>query len=184
MSKRTEKTEDPKTTAATETESKTPSLEGTLKELLGQMKALNIKVDGHIKGCNDRLEVQDERLDRFDTRLKRVEEHLGISAPAPAEKKPAKKSSKKTEGEATAKTEAEAKSKAGSETAVQLDGVRRAYVYRNLVTKMVYVTSDIWAAKQGGSGEYDPVWAFYKNGQVDHILSTAEITELFGAPVA
>ena len=169
MSKRTGTTNpNPNPTAAAKTEPNTPSLEGTLQELLGQMKALNNKVDAHVKGCNGRLDRQDERLDCFNTRLQRVEEHLGID-PAPAN--PAKKSPKGTEGEAVAKTEAEPKP-AGTE------GLYKAYTYWDPEKGRWYVTESIWTAIQGSrGGEWRAVWVLYKGGQIDHVLTPAEIHE-------
>ena len=181
MSKRTE-TIDPKTPtapapkAAAKTGSKTPSLDETLKQVLTNISTLSANVEGYVKDCNKRLDAQDKRLDDYVLRLERLEKERGGDEPAP-EKKP----TKKAKGEAAAKAAAETGASAAG--GVQLDGVRRAYLYRDLKTKFVYVTTDLWAAKQGGCGEYDLIWAFYKNGQVDHILSPEEIRELFATPV-
>ncbi|MBR2725361.1 hypothetical protein IKF28_02340 [Candidatus Saccharibacteria bacterium] len=55
------------------------------------------------------------------------------------------------------------------------DGPGYAYKFWDAKTRTYGISKDIWAAKQISNGAYDPIWVWYKNGQIDHILSDDEI---------
>ena len=65
------------------------------------------------------------------------------------------------------------------------EGLYRAYKYWDPETGCWYVTESIWTAVQGSrGGEWCAVWALYKGGQIDHILTPSEIRERkLAAPV-
>ena len=55
------------------------------------------------------------------------------------------------------------------------NGPGRAYKYWDYKTKTYGLKSDLWAAKQAGNGEYTPIWVWYVDGNIDHILDKEEI---------
>ena len=55
------------------------------------------------------------------------------------------------------------------------NGVGYAFKFWQAATRTWGLTSDVWAAKQISNGVYDPIWVWYENGQIDHILSDDEI---------
>ena len=55
------------------------------------------------------------------------------------------------------------------------NGPGYAYTYWDYEAKCYQLTSDIWAAKQASNGTYSIVWAYYRNGVIDHPLSKEEI---------
>lgn len=55
------------------------------------------------------------------------------------------------------------------------NGPGYAYTYWDYEAGCWQLSSDIWAAKQASSGTYSIVWAWYKDGVIDHLLSKEEI---------
>ena len=55
------------------------------------------------------------------------------------------------------------------------NGAGYAFKFWQAATRTWGLTSDVWAAKQISNGVYDPIWVWYENGQIDHILSDDEI---------
>ncbi len=55
------------------------------------------------------------------------------------------------------------------------DGPGYAYRYWDAKTRTYGITKDIFAAKQISKGAYDPIWVWFKDGKIDHILSIEEL---------
>lgn len=55
------------------------------------------------------------------------------------------------------------------------NGAGYAFKFWQAATRTWGLTSDIWAAKQLSNGVYDPIWVYYVDGNIDHILSGDEI---------
>ncbi len=55
------------------------------------------------------------------------------------------------------------------------NGAGYAFKFWQAATRTWGLTSDVWAAKQISNGVYDPIWVWYEDGQIDHILSDDEI---------
>ena len=146
-------------------------------------------------------------LDDHETRIKKLEAAIGAKsepAPKPAPKKPASESTPKpapqpeTKPVATtqpitskpanvASTPAPQPAPAPKKatvvmatvcTSTPLDGVGMAFKYFDIGNNCYDITGDIWKAKQMSNGMYTPVYAKYKNGKVDHILTTEELRQL------
>ena len=144
--------------------------ESDIEKLAKAVNALTGKVTVSMDGF-------EKKFGDFDERLKKLE-----APQQPADGDTSGKTAGKSEAVATPpKKKAEPpKAEEAHGCTIAVNGVRKAFAYRDLKTKTVYVVADRWAAKQAGNGEYDEVWAFYKNGQIDHLLDNAEIREYFG----
>lgn len=57
------------------------------------------------------------------------------------------------------------------------DGPGKAYKYWSYRGKCWKLTSNIWAAQQFGSDLWEPVWAWYRDGSIHHILNEQECEE-------
>lgn len=55
------------------------------------------------------------------------------------------------------------------------NGPGYAYTYWDYEAECWQLTSNIWAAKQASNDTYSIVWAWYKDGVIDHLLSKEEI---------
>ena len=55
------------------------------------------------------------------------------------------------------------------------NGPGMGYKYPNYALGCYSLTSDIWKAKRISNGVYDPIWVWYKDGRIDHILDAAEL---------
>ena len=106
---------------------------------------------------------------------KKADEKAAAEAKAKAE---AAKAKAEAEAEAKAEAEAEAKAKAEAEAAKRTfsDTGRpdRAYRYWSIKDRTWLITSDFWTAKQFGGDTWQPIWAWYIDGKIDHILSQDE----------
>ena len=60
-------------------------------------------------------------------------------------------------------------------TAANGDGPGYAYKYWDASRRLWLPTTDIWAAKQAGNGVYEPMWVWYKKGQIHHVMDKEEI---------
>jgi len=59
-----------------------------------------------------------------------------------------------------------------------VEGPGMAYKYWNYKTRTWSITTNIWAAKQLGIDLWEPIWVWYENGDIDHLL-TDEETKLY-----
>ena len=113
----------------------------------------------------------------------KAEEKAAAEAQAKAEAKAKAEDAKaeaEAEAEAKAEAEAEAKAKAEAEAAKvartfsDAGHPDRAYRYWSIKDRTWLITSDFWTAKQFGGDTWQPIWAWYIDGKIDHILSQEE----------
>lgn len=95
------------------------------------------------------------------------------AAKAKAEAAEAAKAKAEAEAEAKAKAEAEAKTKV-VRTFSDAGHPDRAYRYWSIKDRTWLITSDFWTAKQFGGDTWQPIWAWYIDGKIDHVLSQEE----------
>ena len=159
-------------------ESKKP--EDTCQKILEKIEDLTLSVDGKIKGLRTDVDGLGKRVAELEKHFPKEEKKASDEPEKETADEPEKTQEKKS-GEAQSKAEGETKADLEPKThkCVGANGVRKAFCYRDLKTGHSFFTSDRWAAKQAGNGEYDEVWAFYKDGQIDHILDPDEIREIF-----
>ena len=55
------------------------------------------------------------------------------------------------------------------------NGPGHAYTYWDSDSRSWLVTPDIWVADQAGNGVWKPIWAWYKDGIVHHVLDKEEM---------
>ena len=169
---------------------KCPSTEEMLAALQESVEKLSSNVTKTFDSVNKEVGVCKTSISKLDERLTAVEKKLGLCAASKETSAKAEgEKSTKAEGEATNKANGESSAKVESESATKAkkpeakccvpDGIHKAFRYRDFKTKFYFVVADRWAAKQAGNGEYDEIWVYYKNGQIDHILSAEEIRENF-----
>ena len=126
----------------------------------------------------DSMSVEDmkECVRRLSTQIElREREAERAAAKAAAEKAAAEKAAAEAE---KARKDAEAKKakKAASITgSLGFNGPGYGYKYLQPLTGTYGLTSDIWKAKQTSNGVYDPIWVWYSNGTIDHIMTDEEL---------
>lgn len=57
----------------------------------------------------------------------------------------------------------------------EFNGPGMIFKYWNYKTKSYDFKKDIWAAKKAGNGVYEPIWVWFIDGKVDHILNSDEV---------
>ena len=57
------------------------------------------------------------------------------------------------------------------------NGPGLAYKYWIPKLKMWGIKVDLWAAKRAGNGVYEPVWVWFVDGAIDHILDAEEVRQ-------
>ena len=55
-----------------------------------------------------------------------------------------------------------------------VEGPGMAYKYWNYKTRTWSITTNIWAAKQLGIDLWEPIWVWYEDGGIDHLLTEEE----------
>ena len=55
------------------------------------------------------------------------------------------------------------------------NGPGKAYRYWDYQSRCWLLTPDIWRANQASNGEWDPIWVWYKDGEIHHILTNDEL---------
>ncbi len=55
-----------------------------------------------------------------------------------------------------------------------IEGPGMAYKYWNYKTRTWSITTNIWVAKQLGIDLWEPIWCWYENGDIDHLLTDEE----------
>lgn len=110
---------------------------------------------------NERLSAA---IEDHEVRLKKLE--ADSQQPKPAPQQPI---------EATAQQSAEESAK--KDAAQAINGIGYAYKYWVPSCRTWFITADIWAAKQASNGLYNPIWALYKDGAIDHELTAEEIQQ-------
>ena len=114
-------------------------------------------------------ECKEDLRDHEDRILKLEKEGFGEPEPV-SEPEPTPEPTPKPEPEAEPKIEIRPVGGACCK-----NGAGYAFKFWQAATRTWGLTSDVWAAKQISNGVYDPIWVWYENGQIDHILSDDEI---------
>ena len=120
------------------------------------------------KECKETDRDHEDRICKLEKAV------FGVKPEPVPESKPGSEPEPKSEpAPEPAKTEnTEAKPISG---ACYRNGAGYAFKFWQAATRTWGLTSDVWAAKQISNGVYDPIWVWYENGQIDHILSDDEI---------
>lgn len=133
-----------------------------------------------MKECVRKLNTQIELRER---EAERAAAKKAAAEKAAAEKAAAKKAAEeaaaaKKAAEEAAAAEAAAKAKATKANYAEgFNGPGMAYRYLNRKLAVYSLTADIWKAKRISNGTYDPIWVWYSDGKIDHILSDEELEE-------
>ena len=146
------------------------------------------RITNELRGIlNEHIEdygaFKDEILDvcsDHETRLRRIESHCKLATEATAaneaddsEAETPKKSTSRKADKAESEAEPEVKDYSGDGEVY--NGPGYAYLYWSAKYRRWGIKTDLWAAKQAGNGVYEPIWVWYKDGKIDHILSEDEI---------
>ena len=154
----------------------TPPSEEALKDIQKTLKDLNL-LGQDIKS---HLASHDEKLSDHEARLRKLEgTESGDSSKDSSTGKSADKGTDKATGgsskdSSTGKSADKADAPKGPQGA-WWNGPRKVYKYWDYESRTYRTTTDIWAAKQASGGNYDPIWAWFKDGVIDHVLSNEEI---------
>ena len=127
----------------------------------------------NIKKICRALSVHEKELKNHEERISCMEDFLfgdEVEAEDDAEKEAAKEEPAEKAKETPKKPAEPADGGVDSS-----DGPGQAYKYWDGKTRTYGVTANIWAAKQISKGDYDIIWVWYRNDQIDHILSDEEI---------
>lgn len=55
------------------------------------------------------------------------------------------------------------------------NGPGKAYKYWDFEKRLWLLTADFWAARQAGGDLWDPIWVWYENGVIHHVMDKREI---------
>lgn len=124
-----------------------------------------------------------DKIDDHEARIKKLEELAGVSATSTPNSATAASSGSANPspdpGPAAASQSASTAPNPASQSVAQSDapcnGAGYAYKYWDYKSRTWCLSVNIWAAKQASNGVYTPVWVWYKNGVIDHILSEEEL---------
>ncbi len=117
------------------------------------------------------------RIDDYDKRIKELEKLYCMERDELTEQSDVAEETN-PEPETASKTNPEPETEESSGkpcNRVAKSGPGYAFRYWDYKNKSYGLTSDIWKAKQKGS--YAPIWVWYDDGQIDHILSNDELDE-------
>ena len=123
------------------------------------------------KGFDGKFSGHEGRLKKLEEAVFKQQNTGGSSAASPASTTAAPASAAQTTPPSASPV---------SQPVVQGDaswknGPGYAYTYWDYEAECWQLTSNIWAAKQASNDTYSIVWAYYRNGVIDHILSDKEI---------
>ena len=165
------------------------SLTEQLDALQKGMKTLSKDVANYSKAVAKEVDGLKKTVDGLDKRVTALEQAAAGSKPEPKKDEPKpdpkKDDPKKDEPKPDPKKDEPKPDPKKDPKPAGTEGLYRAYKYWDPETGCWYVTESIWTAVQGSrGGEWCAVWALYKGGQIDHILTPAEIRERkLAAPV-
>lgn len=95
--------------------------------------------------------------------------------PAPKAETPKKPAAKPAPSKPAAKPAPKAKA-APKTISCGFTGPKKAYKYWNHKTRTWSIDADIWVAQQFGGSLWVPIWCWFEDGEIDHILEQDEVT--------
>lgn len=141
------------------------SVSGSVKELSRSVKVLSDEV----KKNREDISALDKRVTTLESVCTRIP---GKSA-NPAEPEPdGQELAKSPEEKEPVKTEPKPDV---AYTSFTKNGAGLGYRYWDASSRTYGLTPDIWAAKQLSNGIYEPIWVWYIDNRIDHILSKEEL---------
>ena len=154
------------------------------KRLAEMLSAHEVEQKTFVHSVEDAFGRAEKVLDDHEKRLSDLEKHcLNEAAKKAADPAPAATAAKKAAADpapaASAVKKVEEDVKYLNEAGVNkcFNGPGLAYKYWIPKLKMWGIKVDLWAAKRAGNGVYEPVWVWFVDGAIDHILDAEEVRQ-------